>query len=274
MVLPGEEGAELLSDAGLARLLAPFRPFRPQEVLRRAVYTFHARIACEWRRERVFLMGDAAHLTPPFAGQGMNAGLRDAHNLAWKIALVEQGHAAPGILDTYAEERREPARAMIRLAVAMGRIVMPASPGEAAFRAALVAALEPFPGVRDWLVAMRFKPPPAYASGLFLDRDSQPFEASLVGRMAPQPDLEGPAGTGPLDAALGPGFALVAQDGPGRRQSAGPGLADPSRPVFLLRPERYVAAAFDPGALEDGGARLAGLLGMAARLSAPVPPGA
>lgn len=302
MVLPGEDGAQLLGDGALARLLAPFRPFRSGEVLRRAVYTFHARIAREWRRGRVFLLGDAAHLTPPFAGQGMNAGLRDAHNLAWKIALVEAGHAAPAILDSYMQERRDPALAMIRLAVAMGRVVMPSSPEEAAFRAALVRALEPFPAVRDWLAAMRFKPPPAYASGLFLDRDSQPYEGALVGRMAPQPDLQGPAGTGSLDAALGPGFALVAQDGAGAEALAGlshpfwarlapvrlalaraaggvaggmgragfaqtDGRADERArawathrdQVLLLRPDRYVAAAFDPPALDAGGARLEAL---------------
>ena len=73
---------------------------------RRAVYRFHARIAKAFCKARVFLAGDAAHVTPPFVGQGLVAGLRDAANLSWKIAWVVQGRAAPKILDSYDEERR------------------------------------------------------------------------------------------------------------------------------------------------------------------------
>ncbi|NUP18327.1 MAG: NAD(P)-binding protein, partial [Streptomyces sp.] len=90
------------------------------EVLRRARYTFRARIADRWQRGRVFLLGDAAHLTPPFIGQGLCAGLRDAYNLTWKLARVLQQGADERLLGTYESERKPHARHVIRLAVAMG----------------------------------------------------------------------------------------------------------------------------------------------------------
>ena len=80
------------------------------------------------REGRVFLAGDAAHLSPPFAGQGMNSGVRDAHNLAWKIAAVLQGWLGQGALDSYETERRPHAWALILMAVRMGRVFMPPSP--------------------------------------------------------------------------------------------------------------------------------------------------
>ena len=81
-----------------------------------AEYTFRAQVADRWRDRRVFLLGDAAHLTPPFIGQGMGAGLRDAVNLAWKLAGVLDGDPARDVLDTYQAERKPHARALIRLA--------------------------------------------------------------------------------------------------------------------------------------------------------------
>src|SRR5208337_4406369 len=94
---------------------------------RRAVYRFHARTAGAFRKGRVFLAGDAARITPPFAGQELVAGLRDAANLSWKLAWVLRGRASPAILDTYDEERRPHAKAMIDLAKFMGRLIMPRS---------------------------------------------------------------------------------------------------------------------------------------------------
>ncbi|MGT2493891.1 FAD-dependent monooxygenase [Cupriavidus basilensis] len=87
-----------------ARLLRPFRGARKTSVVRKTVYTFHARVADHWRRGRVFLAGDAAHLTPPYAGQGMNSGVRDAHGLGWKLAAVLRGAMGPSTLDSYEAE--------------------------------------------------------------------------------------------------------------------------------------------------------------------------
>ncbi|MBY4131072.1 bifunctional 3-(3-hydroxy-phenyl)propionate/3-hydroxycinnamic acid hydroxylase [Rhodococcus fascians] len=90
------------------------------ELIRSAEYTFRAQVADRWRERRVFVLGDAAHLTPPFIGQGMGAGLRDARNLVWKIVGALDGHISDSSLDSYQIERKTHAKAMIRMAVAMG----------------------------------------------------------------------------------------------------------------------------------------------------------
>lgn len=284
MLLPGETREQVLDDSFLAGLMKPFRAYDPAQIIRKTVYTFHARLAERFREGRILLIGDAAHLTPPFAGQGMNAGLRDAHNVTWKIAAVEKAGADPAILDTYEGERRDPAWSMIQLAVAMGEIVMPVDPEQMVFRRLLLKALEPFPNVRDYLIQMRFKPKPRYAEGLFLGLEAPEFEASLVGEMLPQPTLRTPAGEMLLDEALGAGFALIAQCDAGRAAiealertelcglplgrlylgragTAEKGVAVPTdretaRPilthrdqVLLVRPDRYCAAAVAPESL-------------------------
>ena len=108
MQLQGETSDELASDRSIRRLLEPFVDFSAIEIERRVVYTFHARVADKWRKERVLLAGDAAHLMPPFAGQGMNGGMKDVANLAWKLAAVIAGQAGDKILDSYEIERARP----------------------------------------------------------------------------------------------------------------------------------------------------------------------
>ncbi|WP_205470462.1 bifunctional 3-(3-hydroxy-phenyl)propionate/3-hydroxycinnamic acid hydroxylase [Breoghania sp. L-A4] len=212
MLLPGETREQVLDSGFLARLLQPFRVHDEKKIVRKTVYTFHARIAERFRDDRIVLLGDAAHLTPPFAGQGMNAGLRDAHNVTWKIAATLKGGADASILDSFETERRKPIWDMIQLAVTMGNVVMPMDEDALRFRDHLLRALEPFPAVKDYLVQMRFKPKPRHPGGLYLDLDAPKFEASLVGEMIPQPDIRTNGAPGPLDSALGTGFALIAQD--------------------------------------------------------------
>jgi 2-polyprenyl-6-methoxyphenol hydroxylase-like FAD-dependent oxidoreductase len=101
---------------------------------RHAVYTFQARTAARWQLGRVFLAGDAAHQMPPFAGQGMCAGLRDAANLVWKIDLVLGGHASPELLSTYDQERRTNANAAIDFSIELGKVICVPDPAEAAAR--------------------------------------------------------------------------------------------------------------------------------------------
>ena len=98
---------------------------RAFEIERKAVYAFHARVAEHWRRGRVFLAGDAAHLMPPFAGQGMNGGMKDASNLAWKLAAVLRGLAPDAILDTYEVERAPVVRKMVEVSRRLGAVIMP-----------------------------------------------------------------------------------------------------------------------------------------------------
>ncbi|MFI1988917.1 bifunctional 3-(3-hydroxy-phenyl)propionate/3-hydroxycinnamic acid hydroxylase [Actinoplanes sp. NPDC020271] len=93
------------------------------EIVREAAYTFRGAVAGRWRDRRVFLLGDAAHLTPPFIGQGMCAGIRDAANLTWKLAMVLTGDAEERLLTTYESERKPYARSMIRTAVLVGRLM-------------------------------------------------------------------------------------------------------------------------------------------------------
>jgi 3-(3-hydroxy-phenyl)propionate hydroxylase len=122
MLLPGETPEAMLDDAKIEALIAPW-DCGPVEIERRAVYRFHGLVANRWRVGRVLLAGDSAHQTPPFAGQGMCSGLRDAVNLAWKLGAVLGGRAGEALLDSYQSEREPHVRAMIELAIGMGRLV-------------------------------------------------------------------------------------------------------------------------------------------------------
>lgn len=123
MIKPGETAEQVSDDAFIAKLLEPWNINGAVRIERKAVYTFRARIADRWRLGRVLLAGDAAHQTPPFAGQGMCSGLRDAANLAWKLAAVLREKAPDGLLDTYQPERAPNLRATIDMAIMMGRMV-------------------------------------------------------------------------------------------------------------------------------------------------------
>lgn len=134
MLKPGETAEEATSDAFISALLKPWNVDEAVEIERRAVYQFGSKIAKQWHKGRVFLAGDAAHQTPPFAGQGLCSGLRDAANLAWKIAAVVQGNADPALLESYHVERKPNLRATIEMALRMGEIVCVTDPVEAVER--------------------------------------------------------------------------------------------------------------------------------------------
>lgn len=134
MILPGETADQVSDDAFIEKLLAPWKVKGAVRIERKAVYTFRARIARDWRMGRVLLAGDAAHQTPPFAGQGMCSGLRDAANLAWKLAAVIEGDANDRLLDTYQPEREPNVRATIAMAIMMGRMVCTTSKWSALLR--------------------------------------------------------------------------------------------------------------------------------------------
>jgi len=123
MILPGETPEQVLDDAFIGRLLEPWNVEGAVTLERKAVYRFNARVAKQWRKGRVLLAGDAAHQTPPFAGQGLCAGARDASNLGWKLGLIATDEANDSILDTYQPEREPHARATIQMAMMMGRTV-------------------------------------------------------------------------------------------------------------------------------------------------------
>jgi 3-(3-hydroxy-phenyl)propionate hydroxylase len=122
----GESAADYPTVDALRPLLRPWLRGTPSDeltLLRITDYTFHARVADRWRSGPVFILGDAAHLTPPFIGQGMGAGLRDAMNLGWKVAAVLGGRLPAAVLDSYEAERKPHATAMIRKAVRVGQVM-------------------------------------------------------------------------------------------------------------------------------------------------------
>ena len=201
MRLP-HESIDELNDAGRSwELLAPWDVTPRNATLERhAVYTFQAKWAENWRVGRVFLAGDAAHLTPPFAGQGLCAGLRDAANLDWKLDLVLSGKATDAILDAYSTERAANARALIEFAVELGKVICVADPDEATERdAAMVSAMagvdsQPIPDM------------PGVSGGIISPGDP------VAGSLFVQGRVRIGDRTARFDDLLGPGWRMITLD--------------------------------------------------------------
>ena len=139
----GEDEAGLITPAALGQLLRPWTgrsDLDGLQIIRSATYTFRAQMASRFRSGRIFLLGDAAHLTPPFIGQGLAGGLRDADNLAWKLAYVLTGRAGENLLDTYDSERRPHAAALVKKAVRVGWAMTGGQDHAAAVRRIALAA--------------------------------------------------------------------------------------------------------------------------------------
>ncbi|MBV8576333.1 MAG: bifunctional 3-(3-hydroxy-phenyl)propionate/3-hydroxycinnamic acid hydroxylase [Acetobacteraceae bacterium] len=122
-LLPGEDGTAMAAPDAVWRLLSRWIAPEDAELERAVSYTFHSGIAERWRSGRLLIAGDSAHQTPPFLGQGMCAGVRDAANLAWKLARVLRGQADDAVLDTYESERSPHVRAYIESAVRLGGLI-------------------------------------------------------------------------------------------------------------------------------------------------------
>ncbi len=207
-LVDGEKDEDLLAPAMVERLLRTHGADPKATLRRKVVYRFHARVAPRWSFGRVYLVGDAAHLTPPFAGQGMNSGIRDAHNLAWKLAAVPGGQTGPGLLDSYEQERKDHIWQMIHLALRMGQVMSPSSWLRGFLTQAGFLALNVWPPARDYVAQMKYKPPPRFNEG-FLVPDGK-GRKSLVGRLLPQPPVRTTAGQDVLlDEALGSRFVLL-----------------------------------------------------------------
>jgi 3-(3-hydroxy-phenyl)propionate hydroxylase len=185
-------------------------PAHELSLLRVAEYTFRARVATRWRDRNVFLLGDAAHLTPPFIGQGMGAGLRDAANLAWKLAGVLTQNLPPSVLDTYEQERKPHTRTMIGLALTVGRAMTAGGRVGNFIRGALVPRLHLMPGMRARITNSRT--PALHRSALVV----KTFRGRrLAGTLCPNPVLSDGAR---LDTVLGNGFALLSIEPPSPAQ--------------------------------------------------------
>jgi 3-(3-hydroxy-phenyl)propionate hydroxylase len=138
MLLPGESDADMAKPERVAQLVQPWVEGANHRIIRAATYRFHGLVAAQWRKGRVFLAGDSAHQTPPFFGQGMCHGLRDAANLAWKLALVTNGRADDALLDTYQAEREAQVRHVISAAIGAGQYICELDPQRAVERDARV----------------------------------------------------------------------------------------------------------------------------------------
>jgi 3-(3-hydroxy-phenyl)propionate hydroxylase len=306
MLHDGEQDADVLAPDNVASLLRRHGSDDTSVLARKVVYTFHARLAKRWRSGRVFIAGDAAHLMPPFAGQGMNSGLRDAHNLGWKLAAVVLGQLGQDLLDSYEAERRDHAGAMVKLAVRMGHIMMPRSRLQALAMQTFFRVLALYPAARSYFAEMKYKPKPKFTRGFLLDPPVGNDRTSLVGRLFPQALVMTETGFALLDDVLGDGFALLASPGTAPQTLAAAlhgGTAIPLRAVavldkedaspaeapivaardlrgdlakllgdhppglFLLRPDRYVAAFFPA----DGAANVSEKIAQLARSTRPPP---
>jgi len=168
---------------------------------RHAVYTFGARWADRWRDGRALIAGDAAHQMPPFAGQGMCAGLRDAANLAWKLDLVLRGAAREALLDTYMSERAPHVAAMIEMSVSLGRIICVADRDEAAVRDRRMIA-----EARERSAPVSVPLPP-------LGPGCTAHDTPGAGALFVQDAVRARGVTGRFDDVIGRGFALVSPVG-------------------------------------------------------------
>ncbi len=200
MLLPDENPAELDNEENIWRLLSAF-DVRPDNstMERHTIYRFESAWATQWRSGRVFIMGDAAHKMPPFAGQGLASGLRDAMNLQWKLDLVLRGMASDALLDTYTSERSVHIKDMIDFSIALGSIIcIPDEEAAAARDAAMLA---------DRAAGVQAAPPPKPRLGEGLWHGETGGYLSWQGRVT---TAAHPA-TDRFDDVMGPG-ALILRD--------------------------------------------------------------
>ncbi|MCY1021659.1 bifunctional 3-(3-hydroxy-phenyl)propionate/3-hydroxycinnamic acid hydroxylase [Pyxidicoccus sp. MSG2] len=179
------------------------------ELQRAVVYVHHVRTAARWRQGNVFLCGDAAHVMPPWAGQGMSSGVRDVGNLAWKLAAVLRGQAPDALLDTYQEERMPHVQAMQRLAVGIGQVFTLRPWWARTLRDAAFRAVMATPGLNALLKRGDFKPqPPCHGAAVLRSRRGGPegtlFPQSLVADRDGRPRR--------LDDVLPPGFVILGDE--------------------------------------------------------------
>ncbi|HVR52277.1 MAG TPA: bifunctional 3-(3-hydroxy-phenyl)propionate/3-hydroxycinnamic acid hydroxylase [Pseudorhodoferax sp.] len=279
MLLPGDDPEAVLQPESVVGLVAPYQAIAPKDIRRAAVYMAQQRIAQTYRKGRVLLAGDAAHLMPPFAGQGLNSGVRDAANIAWKLAAHVRAEASDRLLDTYEQERRPHAADMVRLSYRIGKVVMSTQPALTAVRDWSISALGLYPAAKAWIVGMKFLRQPHYVAGCVRSPSSRllPAARDLVGKAMAQPRVRTQAGTvDGLDAHLGTDWAQLhfRRDGwieltsrpAGQRRFARTSVQDldglftdlaSSDVRLLVRPDRYVAAAAsDPQELAEAFAAL------------------
>jgi 3-(3-hydroxy-phenyl)propionate hydroxylase len=259
-LLDGESREEMRSPEKIRELLDPWTAPGNYEIRRSAVYQFHAATADAWRVGRIFLAGDAAHQTPPFLGQGLNAGFRDAVNLGWKIPLVLANVCDEGLLESYAAERDAHARALVERAVSIGRLMETLAAREAGLP-------DPHPPESININASGPIVPPM-RGGILIPEQSP--DEHRVGTLLRQPSIrDGDGVEQRLDEILGGGFCLVGRKSEDLELGSEAGavfarlggrsiaLEDlqivegewdelfDSHPTAVIRPDRYVFGVVD-----------------------------
>ena len=240
----GEPASEFGTLASAWRRLGEFGVTPDNATLdRHAMYSIRALCADRWRSGRILIAGDAAHQMPPFAGQGLCAGLRDAANLAWKLDLVLSGGHGEALLDSYEQERKPNVARAIRLSVWLGSLICQSDRAAAAARdAAMLGSAGRAGGAAPEL-------PDTLTAGL-VHAGPGGARADAAGTLLPQARVGCGARTGWFDQIVGPGFALLVRDDPA-------GLLDPALRAFLrglrARVVRIVpaGAALRPGDVAD-----------------------
>lgn len=198
MLLPGEGPEHVSRPEMVDELLAPWLEGEPYELIRSAIYRFHSLLAERWQIGRVFLLGDAAHQTPPFFGQGLCHGIRDAANLAWKLDLVRRGYSQDQLLTTYELERLPHARQVIETSMRTGRYICTLDPEEARRRDRQMRG-DPDAGARGDII-------PQIAGGIVSAAGHSP----ATGMRFIQPPVRSRSGeTRLLDFVTGGGFVLL-----------------------------------------------------------------
>ncbi|MHA7665623.1 bifunctional 3-(3-hydroxy-phenyl)propionate/3-hydroxycinnamic acid hydroxylase [Mycolicibacterium sp. HS_4_1] len=277
---PGEDADAMLSEDNVWRMLAA-EGVSPDdiEIARTWSYTFHVRKAQRWRVGRVLLLGDAAHVMPPFAGQGISGAFRDAANVVWKVDAVVRGRAGDALLDTYQTEREPHHDAMTQRAVTFGKIVMTQRPSVAWLRDKVLRTATRIPGVMAALVRRIGAPTPLGPGCLPAHRAND-----MVGYLVKPARVALPGvGSMYIDDALGQGWAILGLDAdprdamhesavqawerfgarfltirPGTSVVDGEELGDPTGHLWdamvahgvnylVVRPDRYVYAATQSG---------------------------
>lgn len=198
MRLPHETREEMGAESKVRELLGDWIKPEQGDLVRHAVYTFRSLVADRWRDGRVFLAGDAAHLMPPFMGQGMCAGLRDVWNLAWKLDRVMSGRADASLLDSYEPERKPHVTKVIEMSIFLGSIICIPDAAKAA--------------ERDAMFISGSAPPMAefpYLTDGFVARDAAGGLLGPAGRLSPHGTVRHRRRTLRYDALVPPGFALV-----------------------------------------------------------------
>jgi len=203
MLEPDEDRATATDPERVWRRVADYLGPDEADLIRVANYVFRSRVAERWREGRVLLAGDAAHEMPPFLAQGMCSGMRDAHNIAWKLDLVLRGLAPGDLLDTYQAEREPHVRFITEKAIELGRVQTLRDPAKARERDERLLRAR-----RENRAPEKLRYPPLTGGAL-----AAGIGAPHAGEFFVQGRVAGAAGEGLFDDVVGQGPCIVARDG-------------------------------------------------------------